>query len=103
MSDAMSDPGPTTPDRHSRLEVLLRAAFRPSALFIEDDSARHAGHAGAAPGGETHFTIRMVSEDFVSLSRIARSRAVHTVVGPEFQTGLHALVLILRSPDEILE
>jgi stress-induced morphogen len=100
---AMSDPGPPAPDRRSRLETLVRAAFRPSRLSIEDDSARHAGHAGAAPGGETHFTIHMVSESFVGLSRISRSRAVHTVVGEEFQTGLHALVLILRSPDEILE
>jgi len=99
----MSQPTPSVPDRRTRLEALLRAAFRPHALTIEDDSARHAGHAGAAPGGETHFTIHLVSESFAGLSRIARSRAVHTVVGPEFQTGLHALVLILRSPDEISE
>jgi BolA family transcriptional regulator, general stress-responsive regulator len=92
-----------TPDRRSRMEALLRAAFRPVALSIEDDSARHAGHAGAAPGGETHFTIRIVSEAFIGLSRVSRSRAVHTVLGHELQTGLHALVLILRSPDEILE
>jgi BolA protein len=99
----MSEPASPAPDRRTRLESLLRAAFRPSALTVEDDSVRHAGHAGAAPGGETHFTISMVSENFAGLSRVSRSRAVHTVVGKEFQTGLHALVLILRSPDEILE
>jgi BolA protein len=99
----MSVAEPTVLDRSARMEALLRAAFRPSALSIADDSALHAGHAGAAPGGETHFTVRMVSESFSGLSRVSRSRAVHTVVGQEFQTGLHALVLILRSPDEILE
>jgi BolA family transcriptional regulator, general stress-responsive regulator len=91
------------PDRGTRMTALLRAAFRPSIFSIEDDSALHAGHAGAAPGGETHFTIRIVSKSFTGLSRVSRSRAVHTVVGQEFQTGLHALVLILRSPDEMLE
>jgi BolA protein len=99
----MSTAKPAAPDRSARMDALLRDAFHPSALSIADDSALHAGHAGAAPGGVTHFTIRMVSESFAGLSRVSRSRAVHTVVGPEFQSGLHALVLILRSPDEILE
>jgi BolA protein len=65
-----------------------------------DDSARHAGHAGAAPGGETHFTLKIISERFSGLSRVARSRAVHETLGEEFQTGLHALSLELRSPGE---
>jgi BolA protein len=85
------------------METVLRAAFRPAAFSIEDDSARHAGHVGASPAGETHFTIQIVSEAFIGLNRVSRSRAVHTVLGQEFETGLHALVLILRSPDEILE
>jgi BolA protein len=96
-------PDLAAPDRRSRMETLLRAAFRPVALAIEDDSARHAGHSGASPVGETHFTIRIVSEAFTGLNRVSRSRAVHTVLGQEFQTGVHALVLILRSPDELLE
>jgi BolA family transcriptional regulator, general stress-responsive regulator len=96
-------PGPTASNRRDRMEALLRAAFRPVALSIEDDSARHAGHAGANPAGETHFTIQIVSNAFIGLSRLARSRAAHTVLEHEFQSGLHALVLILRSPHEILE
>ena len=88
--------------RADRIEALLREAFDPSSLVVEDDSARHAGHSGAAPGGETHFTVRMVAGSFSSLNRIARSRAVHDVLQPEFGSGLHALSLELRSPTENL-
>jgi BolA family transcriptional regulator, general stress-responsive regulator len=88
-------------DRKARMEATLGAAFLPALLTIEDDSARHAGHAGAAPGGQTHFTVTIVSDQFVGLSRVARSRLVHEALGEEFLTGLHALALILRSPDEI--
>ncbi len=80
--------------------LLLTDAFTPERVEIVDDSAKHAGHAGAAPGGETHFTVRMVSRHFAGLSRVARSRAVHQVLVHEFDTGLHALSLELRSPDD---
>ncbi len=86
--------------RAARLEATLRAAFHPSELLVQDDSARHAGHAGAAPGGETHFTVRIVSDSFTGLSRVARSRAVNTALASEFTGGLHALSLHLRAPDE---
>jgi BolA protein len=69
-------------------------------LEIQDDSARHSGHAGAAPGGETHFTVTIVSDAFSSLSRVARSRAVHAALKDEFEAGLHALSLRLCAPHE---
>ena len=62
--------------------------------------ARHAGHAGAAPGGETHYRVLMVSGDFRGQSRLARSRRVHAALGGEFAAGLHALSLNLRTPEE---
>jgi BolA protein len=86
--------------RAARMEGLLRGVFAPTSMTIVDDSARHAGHAGAAPGGETHFRIRIVAERFAGQSRVARSRAVHDALAGEFAGGLHALSLELRSPAE---
>jgi stress-induced morphogen len=86
--------------RASRIEALLVQAFAPVRLQITDDSARHAGHAGARPEGETHYSIILVSDRFRNLSRVARSRAVHAALAGEFATGLHALALTLRTPEE---
>jgi stress-induced morphogen len=79
---------------------MLRAAFRPEHLLIRDESARHSGHAGAAPGGESHYAVLLVSAQFRDMPRLARSRAVHAVLGAEFTSGLHALALTLRTPEE---
>jgi BolA protein len=89
-----------TSDRAQRIETALRQHFAPLALAIEDDSARHAGHAGAAPGGQTHYTVVMVVAAFEGMNRVARSRAVHAALAGEFAGGLHALALTLRSPAE---
>ena len=86
--------------RVERLRAALIAAFAPVALEVIDDSAQHAGHAGAADGGETHYTVRMVSAAFTAQARVSRSRAVHAQLGDEFATGLHALSLTLRAPEE---
>lgn len=91
---------PTMSKRADRIDSLLRASFAPAVLQITDDSQRHAGHAGAAPGGETHYTVLMVSEAFRGQTRIARSRAVHAVLAGELAGGLHALALTLRTPEE---
>jgi BolA protein len=82
------------------MAALLQQQFAPVLLQITDDSARHAGHAGAAPDGETHYRVLLVSAAFNGLSRIARSRRVHTALGGEFAGGLHALTLGLRTPAE---
>ena len=89
-----------TQSRAARLEHALRAAFSPTLLRVADDSARHAGHAGARPGGETHYSVLVVSEAFRGMSRVARSRAVHAALEAEFAGGLHALALTLRTPEE---
>ena len=87
--------------RAARLEATLNQAFSPTLLRIEDDSARHAGHAGARPGGETHYSVLLVSGTFRNMSRVARSRAVHAVLEAEFSAGMHALALTLRTPEEV--
>ena len=60
----------------------------------------HAGHAGARPGGETHYQVTLVSTAFEGLSRIARQRLVYAALREEFDTGLHALSLDLKTPGE---
>jgi len=88
------------PNRAQRLESVLREAFAPVVLRVADDSARHAGHAGASPGGETHYNVLVVAEAFRCMSRVARSRAVHAALAAEFAGGMHALALTLRTPEE---
>jgi len=68
---------------------------------LGDDSSKHAGHAGAHPGGETHYRLRLVSTAFAGLSRVARQRLVYDALREEFDTGLHALSLDLKTPEEV--
>ncbi len=86
--------------RAERIEAALRAEFAPVALAVVDESAMHAGHAGAAPGGETHYQVMMQSSRFIGMGRLARSRAVHATLGAELDSGLHALSLKLSAPGE---
>lgn len=99
----MNTPAPVgapAADRAARIEALLRHHLAPTALQVRDDSAQHAGHAGAAPGGETHYSVTVVSAAFAGQSRVARSRLVHALLQDEFAGGLHALALSLRTPEE---
>jgi BolA protein len=84
-----------------RIRDKLTAAFSPKVLQIEDESARHAGHAGAQPGGETHFTVTLVSDSFSGKSRLERQRAVYKVLAAELQERVHALALNLATPEEL--
>jgi BolA protein len=79
----------------------LSRAFAPLDMEIVDESARHAGHAGAQPGGETHFRVTIVSAGFQGLSRLARQRAVNAVLADELRTSVHALSLVTQAPDEV--
>jgi BolA protein len=80
----------------------LTKAFAPSQLLIQDDSARHAGHSGATRDdgshGETHFTVKIVSEKFVGLSRMARQRLVYDILADEMSGAVHALSLTALAP-----
>ena len=84
----------------ARLRAKLEAALSPLALEIEDESAKHAGHAGAREGGETHFRIRIVSQSFAGLSRVQRQRKVYAAVAEELAERVHALSLVTLTPDE---
>jgi len=82
----------------------LTAAFSPSTLEITDESARHAGHAGAARAdggaGETHFHVCMVTAAFAGVSRVERQRRVHAALAEELAESVHALSLKLQTPEE---
>ena len=78
----------------------LEAAFTPDLLNVEDDSARHHGHAGARPGGETHFNVVIVSPAFTGLSAVQRQRVIHAVLVEEFDGPLHALSVRALAPGE---
>jgi BolA protein len=84
------------------IEAKLTAAFAPSLLVVKDESAAHAGHAGAghAADGETHFQVRMVSAAFEGVSRVERQRRVHTALAVELAGRVHALSLKLMTPAE---
>lgn len=86
--------------RADRIAARLRESFAPAELTVRDDSHLHAGHAGAQPGGETHYGVVLVSAAFTGMNRVARSRAVHAALDAEFRNGLHALALTLRAPGE---
>ncbi len=90
-----------THGRADEIRAALTEAFAPVTLDVVDDSARHAGHAGAGAARETHFNVSMVTAHFAGMSRVERSRRVHQTLAGQFRAGLHALSLILRSPDEI--
>lgn len=74
-------------------------ALQPLSLAIDDDSAKHAGHEGAKGGGG-HYRLRMVSHRFAGLPRLARHRLVYDSLGPMMQREVHALSLVLQTPEE---
>jgi BolA family transcriptional regulator, general stress-responsive regulator len=84
--------------RAATIEQRLRAALAPSALVVRDDSALHAGHAGAREGG--HYAVQITSPAFTGLGRLARHRLVYHALGPLMPQGIHALAIDARSPDE---
>lgn len=85
-------------DRKTRILEILTQAFSPEVCEIADDSAKHAGHAGASPLGETHYSVHIVSEKFRGLSRVQSQRLVMSALQPEFDAGLHALSLKANAP-----
>ena len=85
--------------RVAAIRAAIEAALAPVALEIEDESHRHAGHAGARDG-RGHFRVDVVSAAFAGLNPIARHRAVYAAVGGLMDTDIHALSIRARTPDE---
>ena len=82
------------------IEEKLTVAFAPTHLEVIDDSARHAGHAGATQGGESHFNVVIESPLFEGQSRLQRQRSVHTALSEELAGPVHALSIKAFAPGE---
>lgn len=85
--------------RIEQIRDALQQALTPSALEIEDDSHRHAGHAGARDG-RGHFNVLVVSERFAGMAPLARHRAVYAALGALMETDIHALSIRAHTPSE---
>ena len=83
--------------REQRLRRQLIARFAPLELAVEDESHRHAGHAGAA-GGASHFRIRIVAEAFRGISPVARHRLVYAALADMLTSEIHALAIEALPP-----
>lgn len=75
------------------------APLAPEQLEIQDDSAKHAGHAGARNGGG-HFNLFIVSRQFAGKAPLARHRMVYDLLGDMMQQEIHALSIKAYTPDE---
>jgi BolA protein len=80
------------------IEAALTAALQPLALEVIDDSHLHAGHAGAREG--RHFTVRLTSERFQGLSRVARHRVIYHALAQLIPRGIHALAIEAHAPGD---
>jgi BolA protein len=78
----------------------LTEAFAPQSLTVEDESHKHEGHAGARPGGQTHYSVYIVSPAFKSKSRLERHRMINQTLADELAGGIHALAIHAAAPGE---
>ena len=89
-----------TTSRTETIEQMLRDAFAPDELLVKDQSHLHEGHAGAQEG-KGHFDVRIVSDKFEGMNRIARHRMVYDALGRFMDTDIHALRITAISPAEL--
>lgn len=86
--------------RVNEIRRRLEETLHPISCQIEDDSAKHAGHAGASSGAG-HFSVTIVSLQFETLNRLSRHRLVYDAVGDMMHFDIHALAIIALAPSEI--
>lgn len=87
-------------EMRAAIETRLTRRFAPVRLVVRDVSESHRGHAGARPGGESHFEAEIVSQAFEGLSRLARQRAVNAALSDLLAGPVHALSLKTLTPEE---
>jgi len=90
----------TSDTRIEKLESRLQEALAPMQLEIIDETAKHAGHAGAASGGG-HYILHIVARAFEDKSPIQRHRLVFDAVGDMMHTDIHALSIQAKAPGEL--
>jgi BolA protein len=89
----MSDP------RLDQIRARLQAALGPADIVLDDESALHAGHAGAASGGG-HYRLRISSAKFEGLNLVMRHRLVYDSVADMMHKEIHALAITAVAPSE---
>lgn len=82
-----------------KIETRLRQTLAATEVEVEDESAQHAGHAGAASGGG-HYRVRVVSPLFAGKPLVARHRLVYDALAAEMQHEIHALALTTLTPSQ---
>lgn len=87
-------------DRMDKIRTRLEETFAPLQCQLEDESALHAGHAGAASGGG-HYRLRMVSARFEGQNRISRHRLVYDCLHDMMHTEIHAIAIVAIAPSEV--
>jgi BolA protein len=87
-----------------RIRATLQSALNPTFLDVIDDSHRHADHfvhsGGAGHQGESHFTVKIVSDEFKGKSRVDRHRRINELLAKELAGGVHALAIHAKAPGE---
>jgi BolA protein len=83
-----------------RIAGRLEGGLSAAEVEVIDESHKHAGHAGARPGGETHFRVKIVSADFSGKRRVERHRMVYDLLSAEIADGVHALAMTTLTPEE---
>jgi BolA protein len=96
----MTGPTDTATPVADSIRAKLTEALAPAHLEVVDDSHKHKGHAGHDPRGESHFTVRIVSDAFEGLNRVDRQRRVYALLSDELADRVHALALVTRTPAE---
>ncbi|HZW11925.1 MAG TPA: BolA family protein [Noviherbaspirillum sp.] len=88
--------------RVEQIRARLTATFAPVECQLVDDSHLHAGHAGAASGAG-HFSVRLVSDRFNGLNRLARHRLVYDCLRDMMHSDIHALNIVALAPSEVVQ
>lgn len=83
-----------------KIEQILRRSLEVLEVEVEDQSALHAGHAGAASGGG-HYRVRIVSPLFAGKNLVQRHRMVYAALADEMHHTIHALALTTLTPDQV--
>lgn len=89
--------------RVEKIEAQLKQALDPTKLEIYDDSASHAGHAGARESGGGHFYATIVAEAFTGKSLVQRHQIVYQALGDLMKTDIHAFSMKVYNPNEYEE
>jgi len=88
-------------DRIEKIRTAIHQGLNPHRLEVRDDSAAHAGHAGAIQSGGGHFTVDIVAEAFEGHSAVRRHQLVYSALGDLMKTDIHALIIRAHAPSEV--